>query len=39
MEIISFRNARIGSKTTPEFYTDTLAIGSTLGQLKVDFVP
>ena len=34
-----FRNARVGSKTTPELYTDTLAIGSTLGPLKVEFAP
>ncbi|HTQ52218.1 MAG TPA: trehalase family glycosidase [Candidatus Acidoferrales bacterium] len=34
-----FRNARTGSKTTPELYTDTLAIGSTLGPLQADFTP
>ncbi|MGH7992082.1 MAG: hypothetical protein ACREDQ_01085, partial [Limisphaerales bacterium] len=34
-----FRNTRVGSKTTPELYTDTLAIGSTLGPLEVEFAP
>jgi hypothetical protein len=34
-----FRNARVGSKTTPDLYTDTLAIGSTLGPLKAEFAP
>ncbi|HKW27905.1 MAG TPA: trehalase family glycosidase [Verrucomicrobiae bacterium] len=33
------RNARVGSKTTPELYTDTLAIGSTLAPLQVGFAP
>lgn len=34
-----FRNARGGSKTTPDLYTDTLAIGSTLGSLTAEFAP
>ena len=34
-----FRNARVGSKTTPDLYTDTLVIGSTLGPLKAEFAP
>ncbi len=34
-----FRNARVGSKTTPALYTDTLTIGSTLGPLKAEFAP
>src|SRR5579859_273576 len=33
------RNARVGSKTTPVLYTDTLAIGSTLAPLQVGFAP
>ena len=34
-----FRNTRVGSKTTPDLYVDTLAIGSTLGALKAEFAP
>ena len=34
-----FRNARVGSKTTPALYTDTLAIGSTMGPLRAAFAP
>ncbi|HUA38564.1 MAG TPA: trehalase family glycosidase [Candidatus Sulfopaludibacter sp.] len=34
-----FRNARVGSKTTPALYTDTLAIGSTLTPLRATFAP
>jgi hypothetical protein len=34
-----FRNRRVGSKTTPELYTDTLAIGSTLVPLQAAFAP
>jgi len=34
-----FRNARVGSKTTPALYTDTLAIGSTLAPLRAAFAP
>ena len=37
--IVEIRNVRVGTKTTPELYDDTLAIGSTLGALKADFVP
>jgi len=33
------RNARVGSKTTPALYTDTLAIGSTLPSLQAAFAP
>ncbi len=34
-----FRNARVGSKTTPALYTDTLAISSTLAPLRAAFAP
>jgi hypothetical protein len=34
-----FQNARVGSKTTPGLYTDTLAIGSTLESLHAAFAP
>lgn len=37
--IVEIRNVRVGPRTTPELYDDRLAIGSTLGPLKVDFVP
>ena len=37
--IVEIRNVRVGPKTTPELYDDTLAIGSTFGTLKADFVP
>jgi hypothetical protein len=36
---LRFRNARVGSKTTPDLYTDTLAISSTLGALQARFAP
>jgi Mannosylglycerate hydrolase MGH1-like glycoside hydrolase domain len=36
--IVTIRNIRVGPKTTPELYDDTLAIGSTLGTLAVNFV-
>ncbi len=34
-----FRNTRVGLKTTPVLYTDTLAIGSTLEPLRATFAP
>jgi len=34
-----FQNTRVGSKTTPVLYTDTLAIGSTLEPLRTAFAP
>ncbi len=34
-----FRNGRVGSKTAPALYTDTLAIGSTLTPLRAAFAP
>ena len=37
--IVQIRNVRVGAKTGPELYDDTLKIGSTLGTLKADFVP
>src|SRR5579862_853278 len=36
---LRFRNTRVGSKTTPALYTDTLAISSTLGSLRAAFAP
>jgi len=36
--IVTIRNIRVGPKTTPELYDDTLAIGSTLGTLTANFV-
>jgi len=37
--IVEIRNVRVGAKTSSELYNDALAIGSTLGTLKADFVP
>ena len=34
-----FRNARVGSKTSPGLYTDTLTVSSTLGPLRTAFAP